>query len=135
MDLAQARFLGLPLIAVGGWLLVDSIFLRFAHEGQGTLAPVDPPRAVVRGGAFRFVRNPMYIAVVTIIVGEALLFRSWRLLLWAAALFAAFHLFVIGYEEPTLGRQFGESYEIYRRNVGRWLPRLRGGRQRGRSHP
>lgn len=123
MDLAQARFLGLPLIAVGGWLLVDSIFLRFAHEGQGTLAPVDPPRAVVRGGAFRFVRNPMYIAVVTIIVGEALLFRSWRLLVWAAILFTAFHLVVVGYEEPALRRRFGESYETYRRDSGRWIPR------------
>ena len=130
MDLAQARFLGLPLIAVGGWLLVDSIFLRFAHEGQGTLAPVDPPRAVVRGGAFRFVRNPMYIAVVTIIVGEALLFRSWRLLVWAAILFTAFHLFVVGYEEPALRRRFGESYETYRRDSGRWIPRRPRGSRR-----
>jgi len=130
MDLAQARFLGLPLIAVGGWLLVDSIFLRFAHEGRGTLAPVDPPRAVVRGGAFRFVRNAMYIAVVTIIVGEALLFRSWRLLVWAAILFTAFHLFVVGYEEPALRRRFGESYETYRRDSGRWIPRRPRGSRR-----
>jgi protein-S-isoprenylcysteine O-methyltransferase Ste14 len=125
LDLGPLRFVGLPVLVLGGWLLLDSVFLRFAHEGRGTLAPVDPPRFVVRGGAYRYVRNPMYVANVAIIVGSALLFRSWRLVAWAAVAFVAFHLFVVAYEEPTLHRTFGETYEAYRRDVARWIPRGR----------
>jgi protein-S-isoprenylcysteine O-methyltransferase Ste14 len=123
IDIGVARFLGLPLVAAGGWVLVDSVFVRFAHEGRGTLAPIDPPRFVVRGGAYRFVRNPMYVANVTIVVGLGFAFQSWWLFVWAAVLFVAFHLFVIAYEEPTLHRLFGDDYETYRRAVGRWIPR------------
>jgi protein-S-isoprenylcysteine O-methyltransferase Ste14 len=106
-------------------VLLDSVFMRFAHEGRGTLAPVDPPRFVVRGGLYRIVRNPMYLANLAAIVGSGLFFQSWRLLVWAGALFAAFHLFVVVYEEPTLRRRFGEVYESYQRDVGRWVPRVR----------
>ena len=112
------------MLAAGCWLLLDSVFVRFAHEGRGTLAPIDPPRFVVRGGAYRVVRNPMYLANVAIVVGSGLLFQSWFLFVWAAILFVAFHLFVITYEEPTLTRLFGDDYETYRRHVGRWIPRL-----------
>ena len=122
-DLGAARFLGLPLVMGGCWLLLDSVYLRFAHEGRGTLAPVDPPRFVVRGGAYRLVRNPMYVANVAIITGSGLLFGSWRLFVWALVALAAFHVFVVTYEEPTLRRSFGEAYEGYRRAVGRWVPR------------
>jgi protein-S-isoprenylcysteine O-methyltransferase Ste14 len=97
--------------------------VRFAHEGRGPLAPIDPPRFVVRGGAYRFVRNPMYVANVTIVVGLGFVFQSWWLFVWAAVLFVTFHLFVIAYEEPTLHRLFGDDYETYRRSVGRWIPR------------
>jgi protein-S-isoprenylcysteine O-methyltransferase Ste14 len=121
------RYLGLPLIAVGAWLLFDSVFLRFANEGRGTLAPIDPPRFVVRGGAYRIVRNPMYVANVAIIVGSGILFRSWRLLLWAGGVLAVFHIFAVAYEEPTLRRLFGAEYEAYCRVVPRWLPRRRRG--------
>jgi protein-S-isoprenylcysteine O-methyltransferase Ste14 len=123
-DLGPARFLGVPLIVAGCWLLFDSVFLRFAHEGRGTLAPIDPPRFVVRGGAYRVVRNPMYVANVAIVIGSGMLFQSWRLLVWAAILLVAFHVFVISYEEPTLRQQFGNDYETYRRSVARWVPRL-----------
>jgi protein-S-isoprenylcysteine O-methyltransferase Ste14 len=123
IDIGAARLLGLPVLAAGCWLLLDSVFVRFAREGRGTLAPIDPPRFVVRGGAYRVVRNPMYVANVAIVVGSGIVFQSWFLLVWAAVLFLAFHLFVITYEEPTLSRMFGEDYEIYRRGVARWIPR------------
>jgi protein-S-isoprenylcysteine O-methyltransferase Ste14 len=124
IDIGAFRFLGVPLILAGCWLLLDSVFVRFAHEGRGTLAPIDPPRFIVRGGAYRVVRNPMYLANLTIVVGSGILFQSWFLFVWAAVLFVAFHLFVITYEEPTLSRLFGDKYQAYRREVGRWTPRL-----------
>jgi len=124
IDIGAPRFLGVPVVAAGCWLLLDSVFVRFAHEGRGTLAPIEPPRFVVRGGAYRVVRNPMYLANVAIVVGSGILFQSWFLFVWAAILFGAFHLFVIAYEEPTLTRLFGDEYETYRRHVGRWIPRL-----------
>jgi protein-S-isoprenylcysteine O-methyltransferase Ste14 len=114
---------GVPLIVLGSWLLVDSVFVRFAHEGRGTLAPIDPPRFVVRGGAYRVVRNPMYIANVAIILGSGAAFAAWGLVAWAAVALAAFHMFVVIYEEPALRQRFGESYEEYCREVGRWVPR------------
>ena len=128
IDIGAARFLGLPLVMAGCWLLLDSVFVRFAHEGRGTLAPMDPPRFVVRGGAYRVVRNPMYLVNIAIVIGSGILFQSWFLFVWAAVLLVAFHLFVIFYEEPTLDRVFGDDYETYRRTVGRWIPRRPGHR-------
>src|SRR5262245_58530480 len=113
-DIGAARLAGLPLLIAGAWLLIDSIFLRFAHEGRGTLAPIDPPRFVVRGGAYRVVRNPMYAANIAIIVGSGILFGSWYLFVWAGVLFVTFHIFVVNYEEPTLHRLFGAEYDTYR---------------------
>jgi protein-S-isoprenylcysteine O-methyltransferase Ste14 len=110
------------LPAAGCWL--DSVVVRFAHEGRGTLAPIDPPRFVVRGGAYRVVRNPMYLANMAIVTGSGLLFQSWFLFVWAAILFVAFHLFVITHEEPALTRLFDDDYETDRRQVGRWIPQL-----------
>ena len=117
-------FLGASLIVSGSLLLLDSVFVRFAHEGRGTLAPIDPPRFVVRGGAYRIVRNPMYVANIAIILGSGAVFGAWELVVWAAVVLVAFHVFVVIYEEPTLKRIFGEDYEDYRRDVGRWIPRL-----------
>ena len=119
-------FLGASLIVSGSWLLFDSVFVRFAHEGRGTLAPIDPPHFVVRGGAYRVVRNPMYVANIAIILGAGAVFGVWQLVAWAAVVLVAFDLFVLIYEEPTLGRIFGEDYEDYRRDVGRWVPRRLG---------
>ena len=131
ISVGDVRFVALPLVAFGCWLLLDSVFMRFAREGRGTLVPVDPPRFVVQGGAYRVVRTPMYVANVAIITGSAFVFRSWYLLVWAGVVFVVFSLFVILYEEPTLRRQFGDEYESYRREVGRWLPRLRRGSFKG----
>jgi protein-S-isoprenylcysteine O-methyltransferase Ste14 len=116
------RYLGVVLVIGGAWLLFDSVFLRFAHEGRGTLAPIDPPRFVVKGGAYRWTRNPMYVANVAIILGTGLLVGSWWLFLWAAVVLMAFHLFIVAYEEPALRRAFGADYEAYCRDVPRWLP-------------
>jgi protein-S-isoprenylcysteine O-methyltransferase Ste14 len=134
LDIGAARLFGVPLLAAGCWLPFDSVFMRFAHEGRGTLAPVDPPRFVVRGGAYRVVRNPMYVANISIVIGSGILFQSWLLFLWASVLLVAFHLFVIFYEEPTLQRMFGDDYESYRRSVGRWIPRRPRRRTGPRSH-
>jgi protein-S-isoprenylcysteine O-methyltransferase Ste14 len=115
---------GLVCIGFGVGLLATCIW-QFAYSGRGTLAPVDPPRELVVRGPYRYVRNPMYLAVTTIVLGEILLTRSLALLTYWAAWFAAVNLFVIGYEEPTLRRQFGASYERYTQTVGRWLPSFR----------
>lgn len=98
----------------------------FAVSGRGTPAPFDPPKTLVVRGLFHVVRNPMYVGVVTALLGESLLFRSVCLLLYAAGLWLAFHLFVTLYEEPHLRRTFGTEYENYCAAVPRWIPRLRG---------
>lgn len=115
--------LGLLLIIAGAALLAACIW-EFASRGRGTLSPVDPPKQLVVQGLYRYVRNPMYLAVSTILLGEALLTRSPSLLVYWGIFFAAANLFVMLYEEPTLRRQFGESYASYQQRVGRWLPRL-----------
>ena len=103
--------------------LLDS-FARFALEGLGTPAPIAPPRNLVVSGLYRHVRNPIYVAVVAVILGQAVLFADWRLLGYGALIWLAFHTFVLAYEEPTLRQSYGAEYESYRANVPRWLPRL-----------
>jgi protein-S-isoprenylcysteine O-methyltransferase Ste14 len=112
------------LIAMGGFILLDS-FARFALKGLGTPAPIFPTKHLVVTGWYRYVRNPMYVAVVSIICGQGLFFADVRVLAYAAAVWIAFHLFVIGYEEPVLRSSFGAEYESFCRNVRRWIPRLR----------
>jgi protein-S-isoprenylcysteine O-methyltransferase Ste14 len=111
-------------IAAGVALLVACVW-EFARSGRGTLSPADPPRALVVRGLYRYVRNPMYLSVTLIILGEALLVGSPGLLLYWVVWFAAANLFVMAYEEPRLQRQFGEGYERYRSAVPRWIPRFR----------
>jgi protein-S-isoprenylcysteine O-methyltransferase Ste14 len=120
---SPASLLGLACIGLGVLLLAACIF-EFARSGRGTLSPVDPPRRLVVRGLYRYVRNPMYLSVTTIVLGEALLMRSTTLAIYLAAWFVGANLFVIGYEEPTLHRLFGASYDEYTRQVGRWFPRL-----------
>ena len=113
---------GLVVILVGATILIWCI-ADFARLGRGTLAPVDPPKALVIRGLYRYVRNPMYVGVVLVLLGESALFRSASLLLYTAVFFLIANLFVIVYEEPNLRARFGESYEHYRRSVARWIPR------------
>jgi protein-S-isoprenylcysteine O-methyltransferase Ste14 len=118
------RALGAGVAVLAAGVLLVS-FLRFALEGIGTPAPVAPTRKLVIGGPYRYVRNPMYLAVATIIAGEAVFFGQLSLLAWLAVFLVAVVSFVRFYEEPTLRRQFGEEYERYRREVPGWWPRLR----------
>jgi protein-S-isoprenylcysteine O-methyltransferase Ste14 len=118
------RLLGVLLLAVALPVLVGA-FLRFVRDGLGTPAPVAPTERLVVTGAYRHVRNPMYLAVVSAIVGQALLLGQLVLLGYAAVVAALVVSFVRLYEEPALLRQFGEEYEVYRRAVPGWVPRLR----------
>jgi protein-S-isoprenylcysteine O-methyltransferase Ste14 len=120
---ALTRAIGIMLIVAGVPGLVDS-FARFALQGLGTPAPIAPTRKLVATGLYRYVRNPMYVAVVVVILGQALLFSDWRLLSYAALFWLICHIFVVVYEEPTLERTFGAEYEDFRANVPRWIPRL-----------
>jgi protein-S-isoprenylcysteine O-methyltransferase Ste14 len=105
-------------LAIYSWCAWD-----FTFAGRGTPAPIDPPKELVVRGLYRYIRNPMYIGVLSILVGEAVLFASRRLFEYAAVVFALFFLFVVLYEEPALRNKFGESYREYCRNVSRWIPR------------
>ena len=116
------QLLGLLLTCAGAVLLAACI-VEFARSGRGTLSPVDPPRHLVVRGLYRYVRNPMYLSVTAIILGEVVLTRSTALAAYWVVWFACVNLFVIGYEEPTLRRQFGASYDEYAKHVGRWVPR------------
>ena len=121
----------LPLRLLGGLLLVlalpllVSAFVRFVRDGLGTPAPVAPTEELVVTGAYRYVRNPMYVAVLAAIVGQALLLGQTPLLGYAALVAIGVVSFVRLYEEPVLHRQFGEKYDAYRRAVPGWVPRLR----------
>jgi protein-S-isoprenylcysteine O-methyltransferase Ste14 len=113
------------IIAVCGGALALWCILTFAVIGQGTPAPFDPPRRLVIRGPYAFVRNPMYIGAGLTLVGAALFYGSLALLAYAAIFLMITHLFVLVYEEPTLRRTFGNDYESYCHNVGRWLPHIR----------
>ena len=117
------RVVGAVLIAAGAAVLV-SAFVRFVVEGIGTPAPVAPTEHLVVGGLYRYVRNPMYLAVAATIIGQAPLLGRPGLLLYALAFMAAVAAFVHGYEQPVLSERFGAEYERYRRNVPAWWPRL-----------
>jgi protein-S-isoprenylcysteine O-methyltransferase Ste14 len=111
-----------PVIATGAALYTWCVW-HFATTGHGTPGPWDAPRRVVAVGPYRWVRNPIYIAALMVVGGEAWLFRSLPLLRYVALMAVGFHLFVIGYEEPTLRRRFGTGYQDYLRAVPRWVPR------------
>ena len=119
-----SRWVGTGLFLLALPLFVNFL-VRFVREGHGTPAPVAAPERLVVGGAFRYVRNPGYVAVVSMVVGQGLFFGSRAILAYAACLALGFHLFVVFNEEPTLRRRFGDEYAAYCRRVPRWLPRVR----------
>jgi protein-S-isoprenylcysteine O-methyltransferase Ste14 len=118
------RLIGVLLLAAGLPVLLDS-FIRFALQGLGTPAPVFPTRHLVVSGFYRYVRNPMYIAVVLLILGQGLLFGRIRVIEYGLAVWVGFYLLVFIYEEPTLRRTYGPEYEEFCAHVPRWIPRLR----------
>jgi protein-S-isoprenylcysteine O-methyltransferase Ste14 len=115
------RILGVVVLVAGGALVVETT-ARFALQGRGTPAPWAPPERFVERGSYRFVRSPMYLGVLLLVVGQALLLGREILFAWAVAAWLIFTAFLAFYEEPQLSRRFGESYEDYRRRVRRWLP-------------
>ena len=130
----STRVLGVLLIVLAAPVFV-SFNLRFVREGHGTPAPIAPTQHLIVGGPFQRVRNPGYVAVLGLILGQALVFGSNGVLLYAALLAIAFHVFVLLYEEPTLRRTYGTAYDDYCRAVPRWIPRLRATSERRNPPP
>ena len=97
----------------------------FAFAGEGTPAPIDPPKMLVWQGLYRIVRNPIYVGVLLVLLGEAILFESQMLLAYVPVVWLWLHLFTVYYEEPTLRKKFGDVYEQYCAAVPRWIPRLK----------
>jgi protein-S-isoprenylcysteine O-methyltransferase Ste14 len=122
---------GIPVRAVGGvqigagTTMITSAFVRFVREGLGTPVPIAPPTELVVGGVYRYVRNPMYLALASTVLGQALVLGSRKLLLYIAVMAVPVSAFVRFHEEPGLARTYGEQYEQYCANVPRWVPRLR----------
>ena len=123
----------LPAAPAWAWLLSAPLFLAgaslyfwclwdFAVTGRGTPAPIDPPKKLIVRGPHRYVRNPMYLGVLSVVFGWAVLFRSADILVYGACVALLFHLFVLVIEEPSLRRLFGAEYEEYCRSVRRWIP-------------
>jgi protein-S-isoprenylcysteine O-methyltransferase Ste14 len=130
--LGAFRFLGL-LPALAGILALLCSVWELTSAGEGTPAPFDPPKKHVARGLYRHARNPMYVGDLLVVVGEALVFESAALLLYALLVLGVCHLFVVLHEEPTLKRKFGERYERYCANVPRWVPAGRARRSVPRS--
>lgn len=115
-----ARVLGLVLLALGAILYLRSAW-DFASFGRGTPAITDAPKRLVTRGFYRYTRNPMYVAVLSVIAGWAMLYEAPILWAYGAAVFVFFSLFIRLYEEPRLTREFGDEYTAYMKRVGRWL--------------
>jgi protein-S-isoprenylcysteine O-methyltransferase Ste14 len=131
------RILGAAVLGAGAVLVLETT-ARFALQGRGTPAPWAPPERFVVRGTYRLTRNPMYVGVIALIAGQALLLGREILFAWAAAAWLLFHLFVVLEEEPGLRRRFGAEYEDYCGRVARWLPtapRSRRSSRRRRARP
>jgi protein-S-isoprenylcysteine O-methyltransferase Ste14 len=117
-------YLAFPLWLSGVAILIWC-FWDFIVKGRGTPAPIDPPKDLVVSGLYNYVRNPMYVGVLLVIIGHFLWFGFWNLLIYAAVVFIAFNTFVTFYEEPNLKQRFGATYEDYLQRVPRWIPKLK----------
>jgi protein-S-isoprenylcysteine O-methyltransferase Ste14 len=118
------HYFGLLVIPMGALIYLWCAW-DFTFAGKGTPLPIDPPKQLVVRGLYRYVRNPMYVGVLTLIVGQGIWFESVRLIEYAGLAFALMHAFVYFYEEPALKRKFGEPYERYGEAVPRWIPGVR----------
>jgi protein-S-isoprenylcysteine O-methyltransferase Ste14 len=120
LPLSFWRYAGLAVFCLGAVVLLDCI-LRFALQGGGTLSPIDPTKKLVTAGFYRYSRNPMYLAVIAMLAGEAIFFHSGMLWAYLAVMFVLFNTFIHLVEEPRLRREFGEAYAEYCDKVGRWV--------------
>jgi len=124
IDTGFLIYLALPLWVVGG-VMILWCFWDFLVKGKGTPAPIDPPKELVVTGLYNYVRNPMYVGVLLMLIAHFLWFGFVALLVYLVFFFLAFHIFVLRYEEPTLKKMFGKAYEAYIRRVPRWIPKLK----------
>ena len=114
------QYTGLFFFALG-FLVMMNCILNFAIYGKGTLSPTDPTKKLVIAGLYKYSRNPMYVGVVSMLVGEAVFFQSGRLGVYSIVIFLIFHLFILFFEEPRLKKDFGAEYEHYCKKVRRWV--------------
>ncbi len=124
IETGVTSFLAIPLWLIGG-LTVLWCFWDFTFKGRGTPNPTDPPKELVVTGPYRYVRNPIYVGVALIFMGHFLWFGHWVLLIYAVLALVGTHFFVVLYEEPSLKKRFGASYENYLKSVPRWIPKFR----------
>ena len=117
-------YLAFPLWVTGIATLIWC-FWDFVQKGKGTPAPIDPPKELVVSGLYNYVRNPMYVGIILILIGHFVWFGFWSLVAYAVIVFIAFSTFVIFYEEPNLKKRFGAAYEEYCQRVPRWIPRIK----------
>ena len=123
IPLGNLRYAGLAAILIGALIYLWCAW-DFAFAGKGTPAPIDPPKELVVRGLYKYVRNPMYIGVLSLVLGQAVWFEAVTLFAYAGVVFLLFSAFVFFYEEPALKRKFGDSYKSYCETVPRWLPRV-----------
>ena len=119
-DLTSQTLIGLSLIIIGAGITLYCIY-KFATEGKGTLSPADPTKRLVVKGLYRYSRNPMYIGVMLMLVGESTASRSATLWIYSLCVFTMFYLFILLFEEPRLKKDFGDEYDAYCKKVARWL--------------
>lgn len=116
-------FIGI-LIITGGLYIMSATISTFIRIGKGTLAPWSPTRKLITGGMYGYVRNPMIMGVLTVLIGQSIAIMSLNILIWTGIFFLINNLFFVVYEEPNLEKKFGDEYREYKKNVPRWIPRL-----------
>jgi len=121
MDVGMFRFIAFPIWVVGT-LIILRCSMDIVHKGNGTPAHLDPPKALIVEGLYRHVRNPIYLGALLVQIGYIVWSGSGLLIAYLMFFIAAFHLLIVLFEEPVLQKKFGQEYEVYRRNVPRWLP-------------
>ena len=133
VDIGSFRYLGMLPVLLGVLIYIQCAW-SFVSLGKGTPAPVDPPKELVVKGLYKHIRNPMYLGVLSLLIGEVIFFGSLLIFLYAALVFLCFHIFVIFYEEPHLRARFGDSYTRYLDSVPRWIPGWRKTGKKGWEH-